>query len=99
MAAATRARLVLLSGSMSESSLVKIAGVIGVPREDIKVLFKDPSRKNVFLQTREVDKIEERWRDRDLGFLLPLAASGLKIQVQHPRRINDYRVLWRFCHP
>ena len=26
-----------------------------------------------------------RWRDRDLGFLLPLAASGLKIQVQHLR--------------
>ena len=64
-----------MSGSMSEPSLVKIAGlimrschgcdktvvlaeVVGVRRESIKVLFKNPSRMNVFLQIREVDKIE-----------------------------------------
>ena len=68
-------RLLLMSGSMSEPSLVKIAGlkmkisrgcdktvvlaeVVGVRRESIKVLFKNPSRMNVFLQIREVDKIE-----------------------------------------
>ena len=62
------------------------------------MLFKSPSRMNVFLQTREVEKIETtlvsvcltlsqflisllRWRNRDLGFLLPLAVTGNKIQV------------------
>ena len=37
---------------------VVLAEVVGVRRESIKVLFKSPSRLNVFLQIREVDKIE-----------------------------------------
>ena len=61
---------------MSESSLVKVSGgknldpslisyasegVLGVTRDSFKVFFKDPSRRNVFLQTLEVDKIESRY--------------------------------------
>ena len=73
-------------------------GVLGVDRSSFEVFFKDASRRNVFLQTLEVDKIESRWifrlhwttpyliccsrtQDRVLGFMIPLAASGLKIQV------------------
>ena len=73
-------------------------GVLGVDRSSFEVFHKDPSRRNVFLQTLEVDKIESRWifrlhwttqyliccsrtQDRVLGFMIPLAASGLKIQV------------------
>ena len=73
-------------------------GVLGVDRNSFEVFHKDPSRRNVFLQTLEVDKIESRWifrlhwttqyliccsrtQDRVLGFMIPLAASGLKIQV------------------
>ena len=71
---------------------------LGVDRNSFEVFHKDPSRRNVFLQTLEVDKIESRWifrlhwttqyliccsrtQDRVLGFMIPLAASGLKIQV------------------
>ena len=32
--------------------------VLGVRREHFQVLFKDPSRRNLFHQIREVDKIE-----------------------------------------
>ena len=49
--------------------------VLGVRREYFKVLFKDPSRRNLFHQIREVNKIETTWRNRDLGFLLPLAVT------------------------
>ena len=34
------------------------AEVLGVRREHFQVLFKDPSRRNLFHQIREVDKIE-----------------------------------------
>ena len=36
-------------------------GVLGVDRNSFEVFHKDPSRRNVFLQTLEVDKIESRW--------------------------------------
>ena len=35
--------------------------VLSVDRSTIQVLFKNPSRLNLFLQTRTVDKIETRW--------------------------------------
>jgi len=81
LTAATRCRLLLLSGSMSECSLVKVADVLGVARGSFVSYFKNPARRNVFLQTIEVDKIESRTQDRTLGFLIPLAATGLKIQI------------------
>ena len=37
-----------------------LVGVLGVARDSFKVFFKDPSRRNVFLQTVEVDRIESR---------------------------------------
>ena len=79
-------RFLLASGSMSEPSLVSVAGLLlskfftdltiqwifkvwkfslhfncpgqlGIDRDSIKVYFKNPSRQNVFLQTRHVDEI------------------------------------------
>ena len=85
---------------MNEASdeRIQFLGVLGVDRNSFEVFFKDASRRNVFLQTLEVDKIESRrifrlhWttpyliccsrtQDRVLGFMIPLAASGFKIQV------------------
>ena len=113
-------RLLLMSGSMSEPSLVKIAGlimklshgcdktvvlaeVVGVRRESIKVLFKNPSRMNVFLQIREVDKIETTsvsvwflsWHEKQLGWRTWLwipyhSESRKRILLWLPNWINSH---------
>ena len=38
------------------------SGTLGIDRQNIKTFFKDPSRRNVFLQVRSVDKISIRFK-------------------------------------
>ena len=38
------------------------SGTLGIDRQNIKTFFKDPSRRNVFLQVRSVEKISIRFK-------------------------------------
>ena len=57
-------------------------GVLGVDRNSFEVFHKDPSRRNVFLQTLEVDKIESRSQ----------ACSDLNIFPQPRRQLKGNRL-------
>jgi len=84
LVAAFKPRLLLSSASLSEESLGRVCGTLGISRAEVKAFYKDPSRANVYQQVREVPIISSRYRARNLGFLIPLAASGRKIQVFVP---------------
>ena len=56
-----------------------LVGVLGVARDSFKVFFKDPSRRNVFLQTVEVDRIESRCSNLYNWSLMKLPFLGNRI--------------------
>jgi len=81
LVAAFDPKILMSSASLSEEALKRACATLEIPREDIKVFFKHPRRTNIFQQVRNVIDFSTRLSDESLGFLLPLAASGRKIQV------------------
>lgn len=79
--AALGPRFLLLIGSVSEDSIHRICGALGIQRNDVLTYTARSYRSNIFLHTRMCEKISVRTRDRDLGFLLPIVASGQSIQI------------------
>jgi len=84
LTAAFDPKLLLSSASLSEESLVRVCATLGVQRGNVKVFFKHPQRSNIYQQIRHVEDFSTRLSDASLGFLLPLAAAGKKIQVFCP---------------
>ena len=116
-------RLILMSGTMSEDSLVRVAGIYNYQKVNIMYKFffnrcsqrgqehyssavqeslqtePVPSNPDSWQDWNEVNAISIdqvvltdsiRWRDRDLGFLLPLAVTGKKIQVGSHYQSHSY---------
>merc|ERR1719500_2546261 len=93
LAAAFNPRFLLCSASMSEESLLRVCGTLGISRQEVTPYYKDPWRANVFQQVRRVSSFDTRFRHRNLGFLIQLAASGRKVQVFCPTK----DLTWRTC--
>jgi len=74
-------RFVLLSGSTTNSGLWKTCGTLGIERSALLTFTAPASRDNIFLQRIVVDRIDVSTQDRTLGFLLPIIASGKKVQI------------------
>ena len=120
-------RLILMSGTMSEDSLVRVAGIYNYQKVNIMYKFffnrcsqrgqehyssavqeslqtePVPSNPDSWQDWNEVNAISIdqvvltdsiRWRDRDLGFLLPLAVTGKKIQVGSHYQSHSCHIYW-----
>jgi len=84
LTAALDPKILMSSASLSEDSFQRVCGTLGIRRQDVRVFFKHPQRLNIYQQVRHVKDFSTRFRDETFGFLLPLAASGKKIQVFCP---------------
>ena len=68
-------------------------GALGIKKTSLKVLFKNPTKYNIFLQLRETNLRQNDDWDQDLSFLVPILMNDKKLKVQifasgHKKRHN-----------
>jgi len=84
LTAALDPKILMSSASLGEDSLKRVCATLGICRDEVKTFYMHPLRNNIYQQTRYVRDFSTRFRDESFGFLLPLAASGHKVQVYCP---------------
>ena len=70
-----------------------IAGALRIKRKDLKILFKDSTKFNIYLQLRETSLRQSDDWDKELSFLVPILMDPKKPKVQvfvsgHKKRHN-----------